>query len=477
MVQPSSTKNPTKKLVVLCDGSWCGRETGTNTNISMIASAIGIQYDLTIKVDKTHPAISDPSRNLNACYFPGAGLGGSFLEYLFNGATANDIGKECMDAYQYIVNNFDNDTEIWMFGLSRGSYTARCVAGMINNCGIIKTRNNRNLVEEVYAMYRSSDAEDKPGAPNMDKFRTKASWDVESPIKVMALIDTVGSLGIPRLESGVGFEFLEFSDQNVSSQVQKVYHACSIHDRLWVFQPCRARRAIGFNPTNDPRYEIHERYFPGCHYDLGRQRFKFFRDGVNIIEKVVFSLPNHLTKPVIPNEVCSDLVLQWLLQAIRDNDPMNQILKNGADVELAKLEQKMKGPQDPGSGDVYIHPQDYTPAGIFGTALWNLTTTAANIANTFTPATQLGSAIQEFLGFRTIINMLLATRDRRIQNLDADVMDLQTPMKVLGNVSPYVKGKLYDKEPGSNVERYKSQTVAKWQLVRSIVNSPVSSTS
>jgi uncharacterized protein (DUF2235 family) len=29
-------------------------------------------------------------------------------------------------------------SRIWLFGLSRGAYTVRAVAGMINNCGIIK---------------------------------------------------------------------------------------------------------------------------------------------------------------------------------------------------------------------------------------------------------------------------------------------------------------------------------------------------
>jgi uncharacterized protein (DUF2235 family) len=31
-----------------------------------------------------------------------------------------------------------DESRIWLFGLSRGAYTVRAVAGMINNCGITK---------------------------------------------------------------------------------------------------------------------------------------------------------------------------------------------------------------------------------------------------------------------------------------------------------------------------------------------------
>jgi uncharacterized protein (DUF2235 family) len=36
------------------------------------------------------------------------------------------------------VDKYEPGSRIWLFGLSRGAYTVRAVAGMINNCGIIK---------------------------------------------------------------------------------------------------------------------------------------------------------------------------------------------------------------------------------------------------------------------------------------------------------------------------------------------------
>ncbi|KAF9079408.1 hypothetical protein BGX23_004167 [Mortierella sp. AD031] len=155
----------------------------------------------------------DATRGINACYFPGAGLGGTFLEYIFNGATDHDIDRDCIEVYKYITEHYTPQHEIWMFGLSRGAYTVRCVAGMINNCGILKRMDKdgaplrpsflERMYCRVYRIYRSDDPEDHPEAPRSTTFKRRASYDVTTPVKFMGLFDTVGSLGIPYLNPGI----------------------------------------------------------------------------------------------------------------------------------------------------------------------------------------------------------------------------------------------------------------------------------
>ena len=91
----------------------------------------------------------------------------------------------------------------------------------------------------------------------------------KSPVRFMGLFDTVGSLGILTLTGGLGLDYPKFYDDMVSSVVQNVCYLVSLYDRLWVFQPCLARRKDGKGGG------IHEEWIPGCHYDLGRQRFRF----------------------------------------------------------------------------------------------------------------------------------------------------------------------------------------------------------
>ncbi|KAG0347173.1 hypothetical protein BG005_000344, partial [Podila minutissima] len=168
----------------------------------------------------------DQDREVEACYFPGSGLGGTFLEYLNNSWTGLDIDTDCIRVYKYIVERYTGNQEIWMFGLSRGSYTVRSVGGMINNCGIIKqvgftVQTVDNLCNEVYRIYRSPFPEDHPKGDNSLLFRTRVSHDVHTPIKFMGLLDTVGAMGVPKLDSGIGLTFPEFHDQKISSEVEK----------------------------------------------------------------------------------------------------------------------------------------------------------------------------------------------------------------------------------------------------------------
>lgn len=391
-----------KKLIVLCDGTWCGAETGTQTNIYLLARMIMNDQD-----PNAASPYHDTARDIRACYFPGVGLGGTFLEYLFNGATGSDIGRDCLDVYRYIVQHFTEDHEIWMFGLSRGAYTVRCVAGMINNCGILKRKTNNNngltgeendLCNDVYKIYRSPDPEDRPDAQIIREFRTKASYNVLTPVKFMGLLDTVGSLGVPKLDAGVGLTFPEFYDQNVSSVVEKVllccvlgyftvaicsgrltsmilserlcdcgtcqvYHALSIHDRLWCFQPCRALRDD--KHRGNTNLQIHERWFPGCHYDIGRQKFRFLRDGQSWLERAASNISGPLSGVVKPNEVLADLVQKWMLECIKSNSA-NTVIPN-VDARINSLNGSMMAAnRDIGSGDVYSPVQIimYAPLGL-----------------------------------------------------------------------------------------------------------------
>lgn len=66
-------EKPTKPLILLCDGTWCGRETGTETNIYKLAERVGFDF-------QDEAAVHQGSGRV--CYIEGVGLGSSFLEYV-----------------------------------------------------------------------------------------------------------------------------------------------------------------------------------------------------------------------------------------------------------------------------------------------------------------------------------------------------------------------------------------------------------
>ncbi|KAI7538031.1 hypothetical protein KC331_g10599 [Hortaea werneckii] len=446
--------NP-RRVIVLCDGTWCGRETGTQSNIWKLAEAFGIN------LSGGNNDIDNTRRNFRARYFQGSGTGKPFLYYLFDGVTGSDIQDKCVEAYQYVAENYVPDSQIWMFGLSRGAFTVRCVAGMINNCGIIKPYKEReavsqlqaasetkSLCEEVYRIYRSPHDEDKPNTPKMKAFRDKWSYsDVEdpnkAPVKFMGIIDTVGSLGIPRLNPGMyaGGEWPEFHDQKVSSVVEKVYHATSLHDRLWIFQPCRASRTeklisrIEESTTNRSGdaaaneesssirkkqldYQIHERWFPGCHYDLGRQQFEFLREGrgerVHILEWIGSFFFGPTSRSVIPNTSSADAVLRWLLDKVdRESgnpqfDRSQSLVGFNDGVHAIRNNPKVLSAQSLNecSGDVYDQLELYAPGA------------------KLLPRRLLGLASPLIPGSNEFSKIALALRDRRVSCMPNSASDV-----------------------------------------------------
>ncbi|KAF2009695.1 hypothetical protein BU24DRAFT_358398, partial [Aaosphaeria arxii CBS 175.79] len=437
-----TSRKPSQHLVIFCDGTWCGRETGTRSNIRILADLLGV-IDFSVnppgKPALVHPIIT-PQTNVIAGYQEGVGLNKSFLEYLWDGATASTIGDECTAVYKFIVDNYTDDHDIWMFGFSRGAFTIRCVAGMINNCGIIMKLPDLSdnevytLCSGVYSTYRSPLEIDKPNSTRCRRLREDKNrvWYPARPIRAMILLDTVGSLGIPRLNAGVGFDWPEFYDQRVSSVVQEVYHAPSLHDRLWMFQPC-----LAFTGPGKEKASIHQTWFPGCHYDVGRQNFRFIRGKPrNWLERWLGTVPRELSKTIYANEILSDVTLRWMLEAVlkthkkdgslpifpRLEDNIDDINQRIADPALAESDHPT------GSGDIYGDLLDYAPAGLVWRALARVGAVFIRLLNQVVPG--LGDNILDLLGIKTIIKILTATRDRRIPGNMANVY----PYKSLENV-------------------------------------------
>jgi uncharacterized protein (DUF2235 family) len=74
--RPAPSEKPTEPLILLCDGTWCGREADTKTNIRELAERMGVDQN--------------PNR---VFYLEGVGLGSSFIEYV--GLAASHVCLTC----------------------------------------------------------------------------------------------------------------------------------------------------------------------------------------------------------------------------------------------------------------------------------------------------------------------------------------------------------------------------------------------
>src|SRR6202000_3564146 len=71
-------------------------------------------------------------------YPRGVATSGLQAEVLIEGMTGLGLDENIRSAYMFIAQNYLPGDEIFLFGFSRGAYTARSLAGFIGACGILK---------------------------------------------------------------------------------------------------------------------------------------------------------------------------------------------------------------------------------------------------------------------------------------------------------------------------------------------------
>jgi uncharacterized protein (DUF2235 family) len=197
-------------------------------------------------------------------YDEGIGAQGNLFVRMFNGATGKGIDTNIKDVYKFICWNYEPGDQIYLFGFSRGAYTARSVAGLIRKCGIIKV-NDLDLINDAYKLYRNK--EEAPRGAMATKFRSDNSHE-DISIKMIGVWDTVGSLGLPlHTLQWYNRKRYTFYDTRLSNIIEHAYHAIAVDERRKTFEPTHFIK----NDDLPPGFEqvVEERWFPGVHSNVG----------------------------------------------------------------------------------------------------------------------------------------------------------------------------------------------------------------
>lgn len=105
------------------------------------------------------------------------------------------MNDNVVEAYWFLANNWEENDEIFLFGFSRGAYTARAVSGLISQIGILH-RDQLHKFQDIYDrfMHRYKDV----SAWNTFRSKLPKRGKVDQvKIKIVGVWDTVGSVGIP----------------------------------------------------------------------------------------------------------------------------------------------------------------------------------------------------------------------------------------------------------------------------------------
>jgi len=261
-----------KRLIVCCDGTWqdgLTKDRLAYTNILRIARTINHEDQ------RFQPAIPQ-------IVFYQSGIGSEnnlYAEYI-EGTTGGSLADKVEEAYAFIAHNYYPGDEIFLFGFSRGAYTARMVAMFIGEIGVLDRADmdhfagiflryqklgkseDKDEIETLKSQLAPWTGHDSPGKKRADSDENTFS------IKVVGVFDTVGSLGLPeeltrhpQIKNIFGFK-----DRLLGEHIERAYQALALNETREDFNCAKFEQTAG---GRQKKQVLKQCWFTGCHADIG----------------------------------------------------------------------------------------------------------------------------------------------------------------------------------------------------------------
>jgi uncharacterized protein (DUF2235 family) len=238
------------KRIVLCfDGTWNTPDdsgdvdANTATNVHRLYQAV---------LDRDGGGIEQ-----RAWYQ--AGVGTRWYNRISGGVAGVGLTRNLLDGYKRLIELYQDGDQIFIFGFSRGAYTARSLGGLIRNCGVLREPRAR-LINEAHQIYRTRG--DGADSEQARAFRSRFAREVE--IECLGVWDTVGALGIPlRSFDFFNRQFYEFHDTRLSGAVRNAFQALALDEHRQPYQ------ATMWDPSSRPGQRLEQAWFPGAHANVG----------------------------------------------------------------------------------------------------------------------------------------------------------------------------------------------------------------
>ena len=250
-----------KRLVVYLDGTW--NSVDSNTNVWRMRA-------LTASKGK------DGRPQL---VYYGLGVNG-FLGGVFGHGLDDNIRL----AYEWLIENYNEGDEIFIFGFSRGAVTARSLAGLVAIDGILKAGSPIGT-SELFRRYQKGDEEsiwklkEAEQAGDAGKLTDQERWLLKysqpANVKMIGVWDTVGSLGLATGKiPGVSRSSFDYLQTGLRIHILNGYHALAIDEHredfaptLWDVHRSNNEKAVFAMPRT--LASVEQRWFVGAHANVG----------------------------------------------------------------------------------------------------------------------------------------------------------------------------------------------------------------
>ncbi|MDT4921088.1 MAG: hypothetical protein QOI15_1990 [Pseudonocardiales bacterium] len=254
-----------KKIVICLDGTGNQMKAKGHTNVATVYEMLDL---------------SDPAKQLGY-YDPGVGTMsaanargrvGRWFSRMCGLAFGSGLKTNVAEAYTFLMQHWLPGDEVYVFGFSRGAYTARALVGMLNRPGLLRP-GSENLVPYAIAHYATNKTFSDSDKANMREFSHAFCWGTEAeplsqpwdkdayemhwhsvPVAYVGVWDTVKAAGILR------FGDLHWPFTHQLFNAAQVRHAVSIDEY---------RRPYREYPVDHRHYGLDEAWFAGVHSDVG----------------------------------------------------------------------------------------------------------------------------------------------------------------------------------------------------------------
>lgn len=267
---PEATKPTGKNIVVFCDGtgqdgliSTLAKEEAALEINSKANSRPNIYATNVLRLSRCIESFTEtePKRYQLVFYQSGVGVGDDFQGQTDPGdltemMRGNATGSKIRDAYNFIAQNYIEGDKIYLFGFSRGAYTARKVAGLIGRLGLLNRREMGNFFHYWSALDRN-DPEFHYEPKRVLTIEFVGTWDTVGAVYEIGRRFYL--FGLKRFRK---LDALTLRDTELPDVVKTARHALAYHEPRELFLPTPYS---GFDQSRD----VQQVWFPGSHSDVG----------------------------------------------------------------------------------------------------------------------------------------------------------------------------------------------------------------
>lgn len=325
--QSTRPQKKSRNIILFADGTANSAASASKTNVWRLFEALDLGPDRSTSDDGDLSIRSIDSENYQQLAFYNDGVGTSgwiWWQYLAQGLGLG-VSKNVKNLYRQLCRHYQPGDKIYVFGFSRGAYTARVLCDMVSTCGILDRErpapdlNNTSMetmkgfesgVDAAHRAYRRYYWESSWFGPRMANRAWNFLWEkigryrtyytkpiVENSkgsipkdrdffatfshslekmnennkpkdeiIRFLGVWDTVASHGISIREVADIWDKIypyNFTDYSVSPHVTQIRHAIALDDERQSFLPVLIDEA-----EREPD-KLKQVWFAGMHADIG----------------------------------------------------------------------------------------------------------------------------------------------------------------------------------------------------------------